>query len=94
MIKSGIKKEIKAYECTLTPLTPIHIGSGNELTPYNYVIKNDTFYRISLKKIIPKLSLDERNELVRILESNNFIKIRSFIQKSINQNMVIIIVVQ
>lgn len=81
MIKSGIKKEIKAYECTLTPLTPIHIGSGNELTPYNYVIKNDTFYRISLEKIIPKLSLDERNELVRILESNNFIKIRSFIQK-------------
>lgn len=81
MIKSDFRKEMKAYQCTLTPLTPIHIGSGNELTPYNYVIKNDIFYRISLEKVIPKLSLDERNELVRILESDNFVKIRSFIQK-------------
>lgn len=81
MIKSDFRKEMKVYQCTLTPLTPIHIGSGNELTPYNYVIKNDIFYRISLEKIIPKLSTNERNELVRILESNNFIKIRSFIQK-------------
>lgn len=81
MIKSDLRKEMKVYQCTLTPLTPIHIGSGNELTPYNYVIKNDIFYRISLEKVIPKLSINERNELVRILESNNFIKIRSFIQK-------------
>lgn len=77
----GFKKEMKVYECTLTPLTPIHIGSGNELTPYNYVIKNDVFYRISLERVIPQLSEKEREELVRILESNNFIKIRNFIQK-------------
>lgn len=81
MMKDKFKKEIKAYECILTPLTPIHIGSGNELTPYNYVIKNDKFYRISLERVIPQLSEKEKEELIRILETNNFIKIRSFIQK-------------
>lgn len=81
MIKNDFRKEMKVYNCILTPLTPIHIGSGNELTPYNYVIKDNIFYRISFEKVIPKLSLNERNELVRILETNNFIKIRSFIQR-------------
>lgn len=81
MIGNNLRKEIKIYNCILTPLTPIHIGSGNELTPYNYVIKNDIFYRISLEKIIPKLPIADRSELVKILETNNFIKIRSFIQK-------------
>lgn len=80
-MREKFKKELKAYECTLTPLTPIHIGSGNELTPYNYVIKNDKFYRISLERVIPQLSDKEREELVRILETNSFVKIRSFIQK-------------
>lgn len=81
MMENIIKKEIKIYDCILTPITPIHIGSGNELTPYNYVIKDDIFYRISLEKVIPKLSINERNELVKVLETNNFIKIRNFIQR-------------
>ena len=35
------------FKCKLIPLSPIHIGSGNEIEPYDYVIKDSVFYRIN-----------------------------------------------
>ena len=49
-----MRKERKIYNCTLTPLTPIQVGNGNQIYPYNYVIKNGFYYRIELSEIIDK----------------------------------------
>lgn len=81
MIKSNFKKETRVYHCTLTPLTPIHIGSGNELTPYEYIIKDKTFYRISLESLLSKLSEKDKKELIRLLETTNFTTARKFLQE-------------
>ena len=81
MIRSNFKKETRVYHCTLTPLTPIHIGSGNELTPYEYIIKDKIFYRISLESLLSKLSEKDKKELIRLLETTNFTTARKFLQE-------------
>lgn len=48
------------FKCKLIPLSPIHIGSGKEIEPYDYVIKNGIFYRINSMDIFEKLSEKEQ----------------------------------
>lgn len=74
-----MRKERKIYNCTLTPLTPIQVGNGNQVYPYNYVIKNGFYYRIELSEIIDKFPSKIKEDFIRLLENNNMIKIRSFI---------------
>ena len=74
-----MKKERKIYNCTLTPLTPIQVGNGNQIYPYNYVIKNGVYYRIELSEIIDKFPGNIKDNFIKLLENNNMIKIRSFI---------------
>ena len=74
-----MRKERKIYNCTLTPLTPIQVGNGNQIYPYNYVIKNGFYYRIELSEIIDKFPSKIKEEFIGLLENNNMIKIRSFI---------------
>lgn len=74
-----MRKERKIYNCTLTPLTPIQVGNGNQIYPYNYVVKNGFYYRIELSEIIDKFPSKIKEEFIRLLENNNMIKIRSFI---------------
>ena len=74
-----MRKERKIYNCTLTPLTPIQVGNGNQIYPYNYVIKNGFYYRIELSEILEKFPDKIKEDFIRLLENNNMIKIRSFI---------------
>ncbi len=43
-------KQFKQYRVNLHILSPIHIGTGQELDPFSYVIKNETLYLIDLLK--------------------------------------------
>lgn len=74
-----MRKERKTYHCTLTPLTPIQVGNGNQIYPYNYVIKNGFYYRIELSETIEKFPNKIKDDFIRLLENNNMVKIRSFI---------------
>ena len=38
-----IKRDIAIIKCQLTPVTPIHIGSGEELSSCDYIIKDNYF---------------------------------------------------
>lgn len=79
-MQNKISRRVYSYDATITPLTPIHIGSGNELAPYNYVIKDNTFYRISFEKLINKIPAVQKKELIKLMEGNNFFKIRTYIR--------------
>ncbi|MCI6152328.1 MAG: type III-A CRISPR-associated RAMP protein Csm5 [Fusobacterium perfoetens] len=74
-----MKVERIQYKCTLTPLTPIQIGNGNQIYPYDYVVKNGTYYRINLSEIIEKFPQNIKFKFIKLLENNNMIEIRSFI---------------
>lgn len=75
-----IKRDRYEYNCTFIPLTPIQVGNGNELYTYDYVIKDGIYYRIEVSELFEKLPSNERNELIKMLENNNIIKIRKTIR--------------
>ena len=74
-----IRKDIEKIECTIMPLTDIHIGSGIDLASYEYVIKDGVFYRIDLGEIFYNFPEDMRLKLTELME-NNIIKIRKYIK--------------
>ncbi|MGF6907602.1 type III-A CRISPR-associated RAMP protein Csm5 [Fusobacterium sp. PH5-44] len=84
-MKSEISRKIFSYNCKLFPLTPIQVGSGNELSPYDYVIKNKKYYRIDINDVIEKFPENRRDKLLKLLESNNMIQIRAFLNESYEQ---------
>lgn len=70
---------LENFNCKLIPLTPIHIGSGYEIEPFDYVIKNDTFYRINTMEIFENLSDKERTIFTQKIEEG-IISFRTFIR--------------
>jgi CRISPR-associated protein Csm5 len=56
------------YRLWLTPLAPIHIGTGLEYEPSHYVIEGDTLHVFDLGTIAQVLSPKDREELGRLVD--------------------------
>jgi len=54
---------LQTTHCTISSLTPIHIGCGEDYYPTNYVIKEGALHHFSAEGMIQALSLAERNAL-------------------------------
>lgn len=67
------------FKCKLIPLSPIHIGSGNEIEPYDYVIKDSVFYRINSMDIFEKLSEKEQEIFTSKIEEG-ILEFRTYIK--------------
>ncbi len=70
----------------LETLTPVHIGCGETIEPYEYVI-TDKFYRIYLEKFITSLSDKDRETFLKI-SSENMVLTRDFIRKKADLSLV------
>jgi len=73
---------MKIYNISLEFLSPVHIGSGEEIDPLNYVVKNDYFYKINLEKFIYELEKENKNKFLSMIDNNNLDKLRNFILKN------------
>ncbi|WP_319371670.1 type III-A CRISPR-associated RAMP protein Csm5 [uncultured Ilyobacter sp.] len=73
------KLDILNIKCKLVPLTPIHIGSGHDIEPFDYVIVNGNFYRIDAMSIFEKLTEKEQLEFTRKIE-DGMIPFRSYMK--------------
>ena len=71
--------DLLSFKCKLIPLTPIHIGSGNEIEPYDYDIKNGVFYRINSMDIFENLN-DKEKELFTSKIEEGLISFRTYIR--------------
>jgi len=56
------------YRFQLTPLTPIHVGTGESLEPFEYVIAGDTLYRFTLDNFLLALNRDDQARFVEVVE--------------------------
>jgi len=77
---------MKTYKLLLEILTPVHIGDGTYIEPYEYVI-DDLFYKIDLSKFLLKLSKKEkhfRNKDCVIFTSNVSEDIKNFYKGKID----------
>ncbi|MBE9592027.1 MAG: type III-A CRISPR-associated RAMP protein Csm5, partial [Proteobacteria bacterium] len=59
-------------ELILETITPVHVGTGHKYSGAEFVLKDKTLYRVSLDKLLNKLTLDQREDLTERLEDRNF----------------------
>jgi len=54
----------------LTPLTPLHIGAGEALEAYEYVVIDNKLYSFSPEQVLGRLSPPEQEKFVNLLGTN------------------------
>jgi len=74
--------QLKSYNVKLYILSPIHVGTGQELDPFSYVIRNNTLYLIDLIQWME--SYPKKDELHKMMDSDNFAVMRSYIADNFN----------
>lgn len=58
----------QAYRLLFTTLGPVHIGSGNEYDPTNYVIDDDSLYEFDPLSVAEALPETERTKLAQLVD--------------------------
>lgn len=70
---------MKVYRLVCEILSPLHIGTGDELDPLDYIIRDDKFQRISFERIIGRMSDAERTAFESIIDSGDLRKLRAYV---------------
>ncbi|PPD35717.1 MAG: type III-A CRISPR-associated RAMP protein Csm5 [Methylomonas sp.] len=60
---------LKHYTLSYTPLSPIHVGTGDSYEPTNYVIDDGTLYEFDTGGALAALTESDRNELNKIVNA-------------------------
>lgn len=68
------------YQLVITPLSPIHLGTGEDFLPTNYVIDNGVLYEFDPASA--KLFGEQKQQLKTICNSPNLHKIYDFIKEN------------
>jgi len=58
------------YRFQLTPLTPIHVGTGDTLEPFEYVVAGDTLYRFAMDDFLLALDREDQARFVEVVEQS------------------------
>lgn len=70
---------MKKYKLKCKILSPIHIGTGSEIEPFDYIIKENKFYKISLENFLLNLDNRDKEKFNILVSKNNVNEIRKFI---------------
>lgn len=62
---------LRTTRCTISTLTPVHIGCGEDYYPSNYVIDAGFLHHFSEDGLLEALTLPEKNALAKIAEEQN-----------------------
>ncbi|MGC8764838.1 MAG: hypothetical protein ACP5QT_03030 [Brevinematia bacterium] len=76
------------YRVTLTPLTAIHIGTGNKVELFEYTVKDDFYHRFSLEKVIS--SIPKNENLFELIEKTDVKELAKLFHKYVNDENIII----
>jgi CRISPR-associated protein Csm5 len=67
---------LKTYRLALTPLSPIHIGCGEDFEPTNYVIDDGVLYGFDPSRAV--LNEQDRKKLLAAANSDNWLDVSRF----------------
>ena len=79
---------IEANRVNLHILSPIHVGSGQELDPFSYVIRNSDLLLIDLVKWMA--DYEDKDTLRQMMNSDNFAEVRSFISEKFDSDAAVL----
>lgn len=68
------------YHFKAQALTPIHIGSGCEIDPTEFLIKDDKLVQFSMARIIEDLDPNEKERFVSFMERADLKEIQNFLR--------------
>ncbi len=74
--------QFEKHRINLHLLTPLHVGTGHELDPFSYVIEDNRLHFIDLIKWMD--AFQDKNTLNKMMESDNFAAVRTFIARHIS----------
>ena len=71
-----MKQFMQTHKVYLTPLSPIHIGCGEDFEPTNYVIDGTTLFNFEPSQLV--LNEREKTELVNAINRLDLLAIQRF----------------
>lgn len=71
---------------TATPLTPIHIGSGEILAPEDYLLRDDQLIRFNRSAVLRDMKPEVRRELETALDRNQFDRAQEIVRGACDPN--------
>ena len=79
----------KKYRLRFVPLTPIHIGTGDEMDPLEYkmIEKKDggkRLYRLNIPAMIESFTPLQREKFLRLLDGTDMMELRKFVDANVN----------
>ncbi|SHJ72121.1 type III-A CRISPR-associated RAMP protein Csm5 [Tepidibacter formicigenes] len=77
---------IENYKITLTPITPIHIGNGQEIFPYEYIVKNGYLYKFNAMDLYDNLGEEQKNKFNEYAQKS-LIELRTYITQIYNESL-------
>ncbi|MFZ5859845.1 MAG: type III-A CRISPR-associated RAMP protein Csm5 [Spirochaetota bacterium] len=85
---------MKRYRFTLRPLTAVHVGTGDVLTPLEYSLLSSTsggrLYAVfSPEKIVESLPKEEKQQFSQFCSSNNLIGLRKYLGEKVRMPAVL-----
>jgi len=77
---------MKRYRMTVKPITAVHVGSGDAITPLEYSIRKnkagkDIFLRFHPELVVQGLSPQLKSEFSRIADRKDYLRLRSFLDE-------------
>ncbi len=75
----------QVYKVSYRIITPIHIGTGEDISPFEYVIKDGIFYRIESEELISGLSEEQLKRFYAYIESNNLVGLRNVVIENFDE---------
>lgn len=76
------QKFFESCQCFITPISPIHIGCGEDFEPTNYVIDSGWLYNFDPSRAF--LSSEDREELLKATDADGYKEIANFFAKRKN----------
>ncbi len=87
-----MRSEKLKLKCSV--LTPFHIGTGEEIAVYDYIIKDGFLLKVNLNSLFSLLEPEQREKLNTYSERGDFLGTRKFIQDTLKEDSIVKKVVQ
>lgn len=75
---------MNTYKLKCEILSPIHIGTGDEIGPMDYLIKEGKFYKIKFERYVSNMDDKQREEFEGLIDKGNLIEIRNYVTENID----------
>jgi len=80
--------KIKKYYIKIDTLSPIHIGTGDYIDPYDYVIQNNKLYIINKELFLHTINIENnQTDFITVVSENKMNEIRKFIHNNFKIEM-------